>query len=145
MNRPPISNLSAFILSLVLAVAVWVLAVQDENPIITDDYANPIRVTLRGPDEGLAIVGQPLSQVTLHLKAPKRVWEETLRGPAFVVEADLTGLGAGRHDVPLRADYPGEEVKILEIRPSRLVVTLEQGESRDVPEMVDVRDEPALG
>lgn len=144
MNRL-LANLGALLLSLILAVTVWVVAVQDENPIITADYQTPIPVTLRGPDAGLSIVNQPLTQVTLRLRAPRRTWEERLRAQDFIVKADLAGLPAGRHDVVLEADYPGDEVDILEIKPDSLVVTLEAITSRKVPVQVEVIGEPAFG
>lgn len=139
------SNLGALLLSLILAIAVWVIAVQDENPIITADFETPIPITIIGPDKGLAILGQPIAQVTLTIRAPKRVWEEKLRPQDFIVTADLSGLGPGQHSIPLTASYPGEQVEVLEIKPQNLVVTLETIETRQVPVQAEVVGEPAFG
>lgn len=144
MNRI-LANLGAFLLSLFLAVVVWIVAVREENPIITDDLAAPVPIDLVGLDPNLSIVGQPLDQVTLRLRAPQRTWNETLRPEDFQVQAALGGLGAGRHSVPLAADYPGDEVQIVDIKPESLVITLEPVITRTVPVEAQIIGEPAFG
>lgn len=143
MNRI-LSNLGALLLSLVLAVVVWLIAVQEENPLTTDQLS-AVPVTISGLGEGLSIVGQPLSEVSLQLRAQRRIWEQSLRPEDFVVTADLSGLEAGRHNVPLSADYPSSEVSILEIQPDSLVITLESVITRTVPVQVVLLGEPASG
>lgn len=144
MNRI-FTNLGALLLSLFLAVVVWIVAVREENPIITDDLAAPITIDLIGLAENLSIVGQPLDQVTLRLRAPQRAWNETLRPEDFQVHADLEGLGAGRHSVPLTADYPGDEVQVVAVKPESLVITLEPVITRTIPVEAQVIGEPAFG
>lgn len=144
MNRI-LTNLGSLLLSLFLAVVVWIVAVREENPIITDDLAAPIAVNLTGLDQNLSIVGQPLGQVTLRLRAPQQAWSEPLRPEDFQVRADLEGLGAGRHSVPLTADYPGDEVNIIDIKPDNLVITLEPIITRQIPVEAQVIGEPAFG
>lgn len=144
MNRI-LANLGSLLLSLFLAIVVWVVAVREENPIIADDLAAPIAVDLTGLDQNLSIVGQPLEQVTLRLRAPQRTWSENLRPEDFQVRADLGGLGAGRHSVPLTADYPRDEVQIVDIKPGSLVITLEPIITRQIPVEAQVIGEPAFG
>lgn len=144
MNRI-LANLGSLLLSLFLAIVVWVVAVREENPIIADDLAAPIAVDLTGLDQNLSIVGQPLEQVTLRLRAPQRTWSENLRPEDFQVRADLAGLGAGRHSVPLTADYPRDEVQIVDIKPGSLVITLEPIITRQIPVEAQVIGEPAFG
>ncbi len=144
MNRI-LANLGSLLLSLFLAMVVWVVAVREENPIIADDLAAPIAVDLTGLDQNLSIVGQPLEQVTLRLRAPQRTWSENLRPEDFQVRADLAGLGAGRHSVPLTADYPRDEVQIVDIKPGSLVITLEPIITRQIPVEAQVIGEPAFG
>jgi YbbR domain-containing protein len=140
-----LANLGAVLLSLILAVGVWVLAVQDENPVLTGDFDRPIAVKLTGLENGLTIVGEPLREVTLRLRATRRVWEESLRSQDFAVVADLSGLGPGRHSVPLAANYPDEEVEIMEIKPGNAVLTLEEVISRQVPVEAEVLGDPVFG
>lgn len=144
MNRV-IANIGALALSLVLAIAVWVVAVQDENPVITEDLETPVPVTLIGPDAGLSIVGQPVRQVVLEVRAPRRLWDERLRAQDFVVEADLSDLGPGRHTVPLTASYPSEDVEIADIKPDSVVVNLEAIVTRRVDVQAELLGEPAFG
>lgn len=143
MNRF-LSNLGALLLSIVLAVAVWVVAVQDQNPIETRDFDTPVRVSILGPDPDLSIVGQPLGQVTLQVQAPRQEWNN-LRAQDFVVEANLQGLGAGRHNVQLQASHPSSEVEVTEIKPESLVLNLEPIASRTVPVEAQLLGEPAFG
>ena len=144
MNRV-LSNLGAVLLSLILAVGVWVLAVQDENPVISGDYKTPIPVTLVGLDDNLSLVGRPVEQVVLTLRATRKIWDESLRAQDFIVTADLTGLGPGRHNVEMAASYPGDEVEILALKPDSLVVTLEEIVTEQVPVEVEVIGEPVFG
>lgn len=143
MNRF-LSNLGALLLSLILAVVVWIVAVQNENPIETNEYPAPVPVQIIGPEPNLSIVSQPLNQATLRVRAPRRQWEE-LRGQDFVVEADLRGLQSGRHNVPLTASHPSPEVDVVEVRPDSLVLTLESIITRTIPIETELLGEPAFG
>lgn len=138
-----LSNLGALALSFFLAVIVWLIAVRQENPVITDTLEAP--VTFIGLDRDLAIVGQPIGQATLQVRAQRRVWEEMVRVEDFLVYADLAGLGPGRHNVLLRADHPSPEVTILSVQPPSVVVALENVITRTLPVQVVVVGEPAFG
>ncbi|MEA3338061.1 MAG: CdaR family protein [Chloroflexota bacterium] len=144
MNRK-LANLGAMVLSLILAIGVWVLAIQDENPIITGDFETPIPVMLLGPNASFSIAGNPLDEVVLTVRAPRQVWDEKLRAEDFQVIADLTNLNAGRHSVELVAGYPGGDVEILDIKPNSLVINLEEIVTLSIPVEVDVLGTPVFG
>lgn len=138
-----LSNLGALALSFLLAVVVWLIAVRQENPVITGTVEAP--VTFIGLGQDLAIVGQPLGRATLEVQAQRRTWEESVRAEDFLVYADLVGLGPGRHNVLLRADHPSPAVTILSVQPPSVVVALENVITRTLPVQVVVVGEPAFG
>ncbi|MCS6843438.1 MAG: CdaR family protein [Caldilineales bacterium] len=138
-----LANLGSLALAFFLAVIVWLIAVRQENPVITDTLQVP--VTFIGLSQDLAIVGQPIGQASLQVRAQRRVWEEMVRVEDFLVYADLAGLEAGRHNVLLRADHPSPEVTILSVQPPSAVVVLEDVITRTLPVQVLVVGEPAFG
>ena len=57
-NRAPFASLleraATYILSLVLALVVWIVAINEQNPLVQDFYQNSVPIEVRGPDEGLS-------------------------------------------------------------------------------------------
>jgi hypothetical protein len=51
-----VERLGAYLLSLVLALVIWLVAVNEENPVITQPFPPAIPIQVRGPDEGLQTV-----------------------------------------------------------------------------------------
>ena len=70
-------NLGTLLLSIVLALVVWLFAVNQENPLIVQDLAERVPVTILGPDEGLVPL-EDLSKETvkLRLRAPRSSWTD---------------------------------------------------------------------
>ncbi len=105
-SRPTIqmnlSDVGTLLLSLVLALVIWLIAVNQENPLIKEQFAEAIPVTIVGLGEGLQPV-QDLSKesVTLELRAPRTSWE-SMKIDDFRAVLDLTGLGPGEHDVAVK-------------------------------------------
>jgi YbbR domain-containing protein len=137
-------NLSTLIMSILLALIVWIFAVDQENPLHRQDLPTPIPIEVRGLGEGLQTL-QDLTRktVVLNLRAPRRSWE-TLSAEDFDVYIDLTGMAAGVHDVPIYATGVNPDVVVVDMEPRTLRVQIEPLVSKTVPVQVEIMDSPAF-
>jgi YbbR domain-containing protein len=133
----------AIVLSILLAFVVWTVAVQESNPIEEGEFADPVAVTITGPDAGLLITNSPSREATVTLRAPRGAWLG-LSPEDIQVTADLTGLGPGTHQVPLSVDIATTATLVL-IRPSHIRVTLEEEQERDMPVRLTFVASPVIG
>lgn len=136
------SNFSTALLALLLALVSWLAAVYEKAPPRTDVLSGvPLKVTNLG--EGLIISSEVPNEVKLQLRALSTTWQQ-LSATAFDANLDLTGLGAGEHDVPIKVSIPDQSVILLEVQPEQVTVLLQQTESRRVHVRVKVVDEESI-
>jgi YbbR domain-containing protein len=137
-----LANLGTVGLALALAVLVWVVAVQQENP--RDWYAQPISVNRVGLPENLSVFGEIANQVHVQVRASRQRWSE-LQPRDFTAWVDLTNLKAGEYDVRVQVSPPDPQVQVLSVDPSVIRVHLEEKKQRMVPVRVNVLDAAAFG
>lgn len=148
-SRPTIqmnlSDVGTLLLSLVLALVIWLIAVNQENPLIKEQFAEAIPVTIVGLGEGLQPV-QDLSKesVTLELRAPRTSWE-SMKIDDFRAVLDLTGLGPGEHDVAVKVTRRDPQVSVLGVQRPELTVILDRMVEKEVPVQVEIMDGTAYG
>ncbi|HIC90183.1 MAG TPA: hypothetical protein EYP04_12385 [Anaerolineae bacterium] len=137
-------NLGSIVLSLLLAVIVWVVAVEQEDPVVNRDFPTPISVTRVGPDEGIIPFGTLLPTVRVRVRGPRSA-VELLRTNNFTAIMDLRGLPPGTHDVPVRVSCSDPRVKVVEVQPAQIRVLLDRKEQKRFPVRVEILDSPAVG
>jgi YbbR domain-containing protein len=137
-----VSNLGSALLALVLAITVWVVAVEQENPL--DWYNQPIPLTRVGLGDNLSIFGDVVSQVRVEIRAPQQRWQD-LQPSSFTAWVDLTGLKAGAHDVRVQVTASDPSVQVLNVEPPVIRVRLETSKQKLLPISVNVLDTPAFG
>jgi len=145
-NRSQIQDtLVTLLISVALALIVWIFAVDQENPLIRGDFKTPIPIDVRGLNPDLQTL-QDLTQrsVLLTLRAPRRTWE-SLTPKDFIAVIDLSSLTPGSHDVPVTVDVVNPEVEILAQQPRQLRVQIEKVITKTVPVQVDIEDTAAFG
>lgn len=138
------SNLGTLILSLLLALLVWMVAVNEENPIEAGVYSEAVPIELLNTPSNLILTQVTLTHTTVSLRAPRAVWE-TLNLANLRITADLTGLSAGTHEVPLLGVVDIPATQITSLQPASLSLTLEERASRERPVRVEAQGEPAPG
>ncbi|MCS6825736.1 MAG: hypothetical protein NZ553_03895, partial [Caldilinea sp.] len=113
-----VADFGTLLVSALLAIVVWLIAINQENPLIVQEFDTPIPLTVVGLGEGLELV-QDLSgeTVTLELRAPRSSWN-TMRANDFRAVLDLTGLGVGEHNVSVRVTRRDPQVTVLEVNRS---------------------------
>jgi YbbR domain-containing protein len=140
-----VDQVGTILLSLALAVVIWLVAVNQKNPLTTDTLADRIPVTVRGLDASLQPV-QDLSKESLRvtLRAPRDAWDD-LGADDFTASVDLTNLGEGTHDVPIIVDVTDPRVTILDRSPPNLRIQLDPLVTKAVSVTVELLDAPAFG
>ncbi|MFO7635022.1 MAG: CdaR family protein [Caldilinea sp.] len=132
-------------MSAVLAFTIWLIAVNQENPLIVQEFGTPIPLTVVGLDEGLEVV-QDLSaeSVILDLRAPRSSWDNMRTGD-FRAVLDLTGMGTGEHNVDVRITRQDPQVTVLDVQRPEYTVTIDQRVEKEVPVLVEIMDGAAFG
>ncbi len=143
--RRLIERLGTLALSVVLALIVWLIAINQQDPLIQGEFSERIPVVVRGMPETLEPL-QDLSKETVRvvLRAPKSSWDN-LTADDFSVYINLAGLGEGVHDVDVTAEVVDPRADILSVMRPQLRVQLDRVLEKEVPVRVDVMDSTAFG
>jgi YbbR domain-containing protein len=140
------SNLRTFLLALILGVAVWVSAVSAADPDQVLPYPRPIPIEIVGQDPTLVLTNEIPSTLEVTLRAPRTVWE-TLTSEDNAVRAvlDLSGLGAGEHNVDVQVQVGKRPTQIILTNPKTITVNLESFISKPLPINLSLTGQPAAG
>lgn len=140
-----IPDLATLLLSIVLAIAVWWIAINQENPLVVQNLDERVPVSVLGLGENLVIVEDLSNEaVRLRLRAPRNSWTD-LSVSDFRAAIDLTGLGPGEHDVTVQVKSLDPQVGIVDVQRPQLRVTLDTLDQKEVPVQVDIMDGTAFG
>jgi YbbR domain-containing protein len=141
-----ISNLSTFLLAIVLAVVVWISAVTAANPNV--DQTRPVPLEILGLDLDMLVVGSVPNQVRVSLEAPSSVMD-SMSASDNAVQAWVTvsGLEPGTHDleVQVQVNESFRPVRVGDVIPDIVSITLEPLLTRTYPVELEVTGEPAVG
>ncbi len=146
MNRARdlLTTIASFLLSLVLAIAIWTNASQAQDPVQTRFLEVPLGFV--GLPSGAVLVdADPRQQVQIRLEGPDSVLQ-ALTPDDFVATADLSGIPSGESvsvEIAVTGNQPG--VTISFITPEAIDVLLEQQVTLDVPVELDLRGTVARG
>jgi YbbR domain-containing protein len=139
-----LNNVSSITLALVLAIVVWVVAANEENPIVEDTFSEAVPIEIVNQPEGTVIFGDVVDKVQLTLRASQASWDE-LNVNKFRAQADLAGLDGGVHDVEVQVTRSDDSIRIVEKKPEKITVRLEELKEKEVEVKVNVLDSPPLG
>lgn len=143
MKKLP-QTLSTFVLSVILSLMVWFVAVREQNPPLEADYAPAIPIEIVNLPADTVIFGDVPDRVQLRLLAPQTSWDSISPGK-FRAWIDLSGLEPGLHEVPVQVQVSDTAISIREKRPAKVSVRLEQLLIVEVPIRVEVIDSPPIG
>jgi len=144
MLRRLLNNVGSITLALVLAVVVWVVAATEENPIIEDVFSEAIPIEIINQPEGTVIFGDIVDKVQLTLRASQASWDE-LSVNKFRAQVDLGGLDASVHDVQVQVTCSDDSIRIVEKKPEKITIRLEELKEKEVEVKVNILDNPPLG
>ena len=139
-------NLGTLILSFLLALVVWVSAVTAANPNKENEYPRPVPIEIIGQDSDLLLMGDIPTSVKITLNAPNSVWTQLISDEHTIrAWVDLSGLGAGRHTVPVQVQVSLRPVRVVSVDPKEIGLTLEPLVTRVLTINLQVKGEPPQG
>jgi YbbR domain-containing protein len=143
--RRLLNDVGLILLALVLAIVVWIVAVQEDNPIVQLEFGESIPIEVRNQPEGTTFLPDGFEEsVTLTIRAPQKNWQD-LRPDKFRAWIDLEGNEVGEYQVPVQAECLDKNVRIVDLRPANVPVRLREEVSRTVPIQVRLFGSPPLG
>ncbi len=142
--RQWVDRLTTLTLAFVLAVLVWLIAVNQENPLQERTLPAPIPVTLRGLEPALVVVRSDQPNAVVSVRAPRQTLD-ALRMDDVELTLNLAGLGPGTWDVPITGVMRQNNARLTSIEPTIIQVTLERELTRTLPVRLEVQGEPAPG
>jgi YbbR domain-containing protein len=142
-----IGNFIWVIVSIILAIGVWYIAVTSSDPITQRQFPS-ISVQLI-QDDTTVLTNTPTRFARVTIQAAQTI-VSSRRADDVIIRADLTGLGPGTHTVPLDVTValPQSEEQqriIAQTQPSQITVELEQRESFQKPIEIVISDPPPVG
>lgn len=146
MPRRFISEIGTIFLALGMAFLVWIAAVREEDPIVTNDLEQFVPITFLLPADGLFVVGKDslTSEIQVQIRAPESVWRSLTRD-SIKATLDLSGYPAGIHEVPIKVEMLEQQASVVKILPSQLTVQLEPLVVKTIPISIQVMDTPSQG
>lgn len=135
------SHLVTLLFSLLAAVVIWIVAVQQED--VTTDQLLTLPVQVVGLPADSQIVNAP-DRVEVRVEGPTSIIEG-LSASDFTATMDVTNYPAGEHEVPINVGPQMERVTLGTPSPSSALVDIERIVTKEVPVKVDVRGEVARG
>jgi len=139
------SNLTSLILSLLLALVIWISAVTSANPNLEAELSVPLEIREQPSD--IAIV-DPLPQaVDLKVLAPESITQSLEEDNPIVAYIKLTDIEAGTYRFTVQIQIPDQmkPIRILEQNPERLELKVSNLISKLLPVSIQVDGEPAIG
>ncbi len=140
------NNLRLLLWALALALAVWVAAVTSSDPDEVRVYPAPVNIQIVGQASGLIITGEIPHQVQITIRAPRSVWDQLIAKPDSVrAVLDLSGLKQGKHQLNLQVQADERPVRIVQVSPNSIPLTLEPLVTQTFPLNIDIAGQPAVG
>ena len=133
------------VLSLAVAVIMWLYVTTGQNPVISRSIRLDLQVrNLPANEVLLRPSAKSPGQVTVRLQGPRTQIAQLVPG---LIEAyvDLSGLGPGEHpQVPVTV-VPGVDVRVIDQKPATILVLLDQITSKRMPVEVSLMGTPPSG
>src|SRR3990172_4564400 len=100
MFRWFIRNTSTLLLSIAIAITIWIVALNEADPFQEKAFPQLIPVVLQNLPEGMIIVGDKPPAVEVRVRAPASVWAN-LNSDQIHITADLSNAATGSLSIPL--------------------------------------------
>jgi len=137
-----LANWELKVLAVFAAIIFWVLVIGTENTLYI--FPDEIQIKPFNLSEDLVVAGD-LGKVKLTLKMNNQDAVKTLIADDFNVYVDLQGLKEGELEVPVLASSKKPDVSVLEVKPSKIKVIVEQRSEKEVPIDYIVKGTPKEG
>ena len=145
-TRKLLSNLPTLLTALIFAVGVWIFAVSQADPTVTQAYPQSIDIEIIGLDPNLTIVNEIAQEVDLTIRAPSSIFTQLENDPNLItVTLDLSGLDSGVHNLNPQVNISLSPAEVVRMNPSTVFVMLDSIISRQFDIDVNMIGNPAIG
>lgn len=134
-------SMSLRILSVFLALLLWLYVTNEQNPVNSQIIS--VSLSQRGLPQNMSINGSIPQSVSIRVQGT-RVQIAALNADDFEAVLDLSGLGEGEHPVPVKVNSP-PGIQIAQINPNKIPVTLESIVEQQVPVTASLKGSPVRG
>ncbi len=142
--RSLFTQLSSLVISLFLAVFVWAVATNEENPTREATFPDPIPIQFLNRPQGLLLYQKKAETVRVRVRAPEASWQN-LRVDSFQANVDLQGLGSGVQQVPVTVQSVDPQVVVVAVDPPAISIQLEKIKQVKMDVRVRVLDDAPIG
>ena len=121
-----VTYLGTMILSGIMGLIVWLIAIDQVNPLVTREYSDSINIVTRGLDPTLMPV-QDLSKesVRVFLRAPLQTWD-TIEPRDITAYIDLSNYAKGPHEIPIHVETNNNDIVVTSVDRRLLRVQLDE-------------------
>jgi YbbR domain-containing protein len=120
-------SIPTILLSIVVSLTVWVMAVTEADPSETRTYPNPVPIEIIGQPTDLVITTELPESISLNLRAPVSIWTTMLTDKAPVrALIDLSSVNTGEHVIPVQIQVGIKPVEVISYSPRSVNLTLEK-------------------
>lgn len=145
-TRKLLSNLPTLLTALIFAIGVWIFAVTQADPTVTQTYPQPLDIEIIGLDPTLTIVNEISEQVKLTVRAPSSIFKQLESDRNLInVTLDLSGLDSGVHTLKPQVNISLSPAEVVRIDPSTIFVKLDSIISKQFEVQVNMIGNPAIG
>ena len=113
-------NFTAKIIALMVAITLWVIVMDDQNPAVDREYT--IGVTLDNVPKGYRIA-QDAETTKLKVRAQRSYFVNVDSGD-FKAKVDLEGMGEGTYRLPIHIQMP-QGFEVLEMEPGTVEIVMD--------------------
>lgn len=135
------ANIVSLLLSLILAVFIWGIAVRDSDPADTMQLELPLQVIGRPAEH--AVTGLP-ETVEIGVRGPGSVVNQLDRSD-FVAELNLTDVAPGESSVPVNVRFNQETLELVWQVPQQVTLQIERIITKQVPVRLEMEGGVARG
>jgi len=139
-------NIGTFLLAFIMAVIVWVSAVNSDDPSEEASFLIPIEIVGLGSD--LELISEIPDELELTLLAPRSILDQIdVESGVLKAWVDVSGLEAGTHLLSFQYQIASQlrPIRVININPASTEQTLEGLVSRNLDIQANVMGEPTLG
>lgn len=145
-TRKLLSNLPTLLTALVFAIGVWIFAVTQADPTVTQTYPQPMDIEIIGLDPTLTIVNEISDQINLTVRAPSSIFTQLENDRNLInVTLDLSGLDSGVHTLKPQVNISLSPAEVVRMNPSTVFVKLDSIISQQFEVQVNMIGNPAIG
>lgn len=139
-----LGNLSLAVLSLALALSLWLYVTDRENPEETRTFNSSIEVDFANVPTNLAIARTSAAAVGVRVAGPRNMLDD-LSVDDFEATVDLGGLDEGNHSVGVDVTSSRARVSVVSVTPPRIDVGVEALRTKEVAVVASLVGSPQLG